>query len=149
MNIQELQTLVHHNLPIKTIIINNGGYHSMRLTQKNLFSEFSKVGVGPESGDLSFPQMEKVAGAYGIPYYSIHVNDKIDSVLSAFTNEKGYAFCEVYVDINQPFEPKPSAKKLEDGTIVSPPMEDLAPFLDRKELEDLMIIPLLDKGYDR
>ncbi len=143
MNLQELQTIVFHKLPIKIFVVNNQGYHSMRQTEGNLFPEYTKVGVGPESGDLSFPEMEKIAVAYGIPYYKMESNadvtgDTIDKVLST----EGFAMCEVFVDINQKFEPKSATKRLEDGTLVSPPLEDLAPFLPREELEKIMLIPM-------
>ena len=143
MNLQELQTLVFHKLPIKILLINNGGYHSMRQTQRNLFKETSAVGVGPETGDLSFPSMEKIAGAYGIPYLSAKRNEDLPEILKKFTGIDGYAMCEVFVDSTQGFEPKPSAMKLADGSLVSPPLEDLAPFLDRDELKKIMIIPLV------
>lgn len=143
MNLQELQTIVFHKLPIKIFVINNEGYHSMRQTQNNLFKDCRSVGVGPETGDLSFPDMEKIAGAYGIPYRAICRNNEMEEKLNEFLAIDGYAMCEVFVDTQQVFEPKPSAKKLEDGTLVSPPMEDLAPFLSRDELRKLMLIPLV------
>ena len=145
MNLQELQTIVFHKLPIKIIVINNSGYHSMRLTQNNLFPEFKKVGVGPESSDLSFPEMSKISAAYGIPYYSSSNNETFGAELKKFLEEDSYAMFEIFVDITQPFEPKPSAQKLHDGSLISPPMEDMAPFLPREELEKIMIIPLMDQ----
>ena len=143
MNLQELQTVVFHKLPIKIFLINNQGYHSMRQTEKNLFADLSKVGIGPESGDLSFPNMGAIAGAYGIPYRSVHTNDDIPAVLESFMQMKGYGLFEVFVDTEQGFEPKPSVQKRADGTLVSPPLEDLAPFLDREVLTQEMIIPLV------
>ena len=74
MNLQELQTVVTNNLPIKLFLINNQGYHSIRLTQNNIFSEHTKVGIGPESHDLSFPEFSKIAEAFGFPYYSAYNN---------------------------------------------------------------------------
>jgi acetolactate synthase-1/2/3 large subunit len=145
MNLQELQTIVFHRLPIKIFVINNEGYHSMRQTQDNLFSGQSKVGVGPETADLSFPDMEKIASAYGIPYRAIHNNSEMNDGLSEFLSLDGCAMCEVFVDTAQAFEPKPTAKKLEDGRLVSPPLEDLSPFLPREELKDIMLIPLVDE----
>lgn len=145
MNLQELQTVVFHNLPIKIFIINNAGYHSMRQTQNNLFKELTNIGVGPETGDLSFPNMESIASAYGIPYYAIHNNQEMKYGLGEFLKIDGYALCEIFVDTQQIFEPKPSAMKLPDGTLVSPPLEDLAPFLPREELKSLMLIPLVDE----
>lgn len=142
MNLQELQTIVFHNLPIKIFMINNQGYHSMRQTEGNLFPELSHVGVGPESHDLSFPDMKKIVEAYGIPYLSAHSNEEIPEAIDKTLASEGYAFCEIFVDITQKFEPKSATKKLKDGTLVSPPLEDLAPFLTREELEKIMIIPM-------
>lgn len=143
MNLQELQTIIFHKLPIKIVVINNAGYHSMRQTQNNLFEGLENIGVGPETGDLSFPEMERIARAYRIPYFSIQNNKEIVETLKQFLNTEGYAMCEVFVDIQQVFEPKPSAKKLEDGTLISPPLEDMAPFLQKEELRNLMVIPLV------
>lgn len=143
MNLQELQTIVTNKLPIKIFLINNQGYHSIRLTQNNIFSEHCKVGIGPESGDLSFPDFELIAKAFGYPYYSAHNNDEMKTAVEKTLNQSGFAFCEIFTDTEQIWEPKSSARKLEDGTIVSPPLEDLAPFLPRKELlENLFIKPL-------
>ena len=147
MNLQELQTIVFHKLPIKIFVVNNQGYHSMRQTEGNLFPEYTRVGIGPESGDLSFPDMQKIAGAYGIPYYRMESNedimgDTIEQVLA----EDSFAMCEVFVDINQKFEPKSATKRLEDGTLLSPPLEDLAPFLPREELEKIMLIPMWEES---
>lgn len=142
MNLQELQTIVFHKLPIKIFVVNNQGYHSMRQTENNLFPGETKVGVGPESGDLSFPEMKKIAEAYGIPYISASSNPDIPTAIDRTLQMDGYAMCEIFVDVNQKFEPKSATKRLEDGTLVSPPLEDLAPFLPREELEKIMIIPM-------
>lgn len=142
MNLQELQTIVFHRLPIKIFVVNNGGYHSMRQTEANLFPELTKVGIGPETGDLSFPDMEKIAGAYGIPYDKVESNAELPETIDRMLAREGYAICEVFVDTEQKFEPKSATKKLPDGTLVSPPLEDLAPFLPREELERIMIIPM-------
>lgn len=145
MNLQELQTIVFHKLPIKIFVINNEGYHSMRQTEENLFPEYdTTIGVGPESKDLSFPCMKKISEAYGIPYYKIDSND-MGKILDDVLNEEKYALCEIFVDTKQKFEPKSATKKLKNGTLISPPLEDLAPFLPREELERNMIIPLLSE----
>lgn len=145
MNLQELQTIVFHKLPIKIFVVNNRGYHSMRQTEGNLFPEYAKVGVGPESGDLSFPNMKKIAQAYGIPYLSASSNEELPGAIDQMLAMDGYAMCEIFVDINQKFEPKSATKRLPDGTLVSPPLEDLAPFLPREELEKIMLIPLWEQ----
>jgi acetolactate synthase-1/2/3 large subunit len=138
MNIQELQTVVTYGLPVKIILLNNEGYHSIRQTQKNFFGRFA--GIGPESGDLKFPDMEKVSNAYGIPYFRIESNEGIESGLSGFFSRKGYGLCEVMCDKDQFFEPKLMAKRMEDGTIVSPDLSDMYPFLPRDEYEERMKI---------
>lgn len=145
MNLQELQTIVFHNLPIKIFVVNNGGYHSMRQTEENIFPEYTKVGIGPESKDLSFPDMHKIADAYGIPYISINNNCDVQNIIDQTLSMSGYAMCEVFVDINQRFEPKSATKRLKDGTLISPPLEDLAPFLPREELKEIMIIPMWEE----
>ncbi len=140
MNLQELQTIIHHRLPIKIFVINNGGYHSIRQTQKNFFGE-SLVGIGEDSGDLSFPSMEKLAWAYGYPYQKINDNYKLEEIEKTLQMQ-GPAICEVFVDTQQKFEPKCASKRLEDGSMVSAPLEDLAPFLSEEELKQQMFIPL-------
>ena len=79
----------------------------MRLTQRGLFKEFSTVGVGPESGDLSFPEMSRIAEAYRIPYMSASTNAELPEKLKKFVEQAGYAMFEVFVDTEQAFEPKP------------------------------------------
>ncbi len=140
MNLQELQTIVSNRLPIKVFLINNQGYHSIRITQNNLFSEHSKVGIGPDSGDLSFPEYKKIAAAFGFPYYEARSNNEMKEMVEKVLDEPGFAFCEVFTDTVQVWEPKSSAKKLSDGTIVSPPLEDMAPFLSREELAQNMYV---------
>lgn len=144
MNLQELQTIITNNLPIKIFLINNNGYHSIRLTQNNLFSNHCKIGIGPESGDLSFPEFKKIAYAFGYKYYSAHSNAEMMKTIDQALKEKGALFCEIFTDTKQVWEPKSSTKRLPDGTLVSPPLEDLAPFLSRDELKKIMFIPLID-----
>jgi len=139
MNIQELQTIIHHKMPIKIFVINNEGYHSIRQTQTNLFDK-QFVGIGPQSGDLSFPDMSKIAYAYGYPYYSCDGNDKLPEVLDEVLAVKAPVICEIFVSKEQNFEPKSATRRLEDGSLFSPPLEDLGPFLDRDEFYSNMII---------
>ena len=145
MNLQELQTIITNNLPIKIFLINNNGYHSIRITQTNLFGHHTKVGIGPESGDLSFPEFRKIAEAFGYRYYSAHSNAEMKSVVDQVLALEGPVFTEIYTDTKQVWEPKSSTKRLEDGTLVSPPLEDLAPFLPREELKQIMQIPLMEE----
>ena len=145
MNLQELQTIITNKLPIKIFLINNQGYHSIRITQNNLFSEHCKVGIGPESEDLSFPEYKKIAEAFGYPYFEAHSNDEMKTVVNEVLAMPGFVFCEIFTSTVQVWEPKSSTKRLEDGRLVSPPLEDLAPFLTREELESNMFIPLISE----
>ncbi|MCM1321751.1 MAG: thiamine pyrophosphate-binding protein [Bacteroides sp.] len=140
MNLQELQTIVTNKLPIKIFLINNQGYHSIRITQSNLFSQNCRVGIGPESGDLSFPEYKKIAEAFGYPYFEAHSNEEMKRVVNQVLEMQGFVFCEIFTNTIQVWEPKSSTKRLEDGTLISPPLEDLAPFLPREELEKNMFI---------
>lgn len=143
MNIQELQTIIHHHMGIKIFVINNGGYHSIRQTQKNFFGDEPLVGIGEDSGDLSFPDMEKLAGAYGYPYLRISHNSELVENIEKALHTEGPVICEIEVSRDQAFEPKSSAKRLPDGTLVSPPLEDLSPFLPEEEMDANMLIPRL------
>lgn len=142
MNLQELQTVVTNKMPIKIFIINNNGYHQVRQTQDNIFHN-GYIGMGPESGDLGFPDFKKLADAFGIPYLPIRNNGELKSGIQQVLNHNGYILCEVFVSTTQKFEPKSATKKLDDGTLISPPLEDMAPFLSREELAENMYIPML------
>jgi acetolactate synthase I/II/III large subunit len=133
MNIQELQTVVCNHLNLKLFIINNNGYHSIRQTQTNTF-EPPLVGVCEGSG-LSFPDLEKIAAAYGLPYVRIEDRDKATQSIAQVLDIPGPVLCEVIVDENQKFEPKLSSKVLPDGRIVSPDLDDMFPFLPREEYD--------------
>lgn len=146
MNLQELQTIVHHKLPIKLFVINNNGYQSIRITQRSFFEQ-PFVGIGGDSGDVSFPDMGKIANAYGIPYIKCESTDELDSAIEKTLNSDSFIMCEIMVDTKQGFEPKSASKRLPDGRMVSAPLEDLKPFLDRKELEENMIIDLLKNEF--
>ena len=140
MNLQELQTIIHHKMPVKIFLINNGGYHSIRQTQRNFFGE-PLVGIGVDSHDLSFPDMAKLAPAYGYPYVAAYHNEELADAVEKTLAMEGPVICELFVTTDQNFEPKSSAKRLPDGTLVSPPLEDLSPFLPDEEMDKLMIIP--------
>lgn len=145
MNLQELQTMATNRLPIKLFVINNNGYHQIRQTQSNLFKN-GFVGVGPQSGDLSFPDFEKLADAFGLPYFGIKTMAELKDGLAEVLRQPGGLLCEVVCDTQQVFEPKSATKKLPDGTLVSPPLEDLAPFLPREELYANMYIAPVEEA---
>ena len=136
MNIQELQTVIHYQLPIKIFVLNNNGYLSIRTSQKGFFGE--TVGESPDSG-VSFPDTIKLAKAYGYSTWRLDSADFL-SGLSEVLSSPGPVVCEVILDSTQGFEPRQSSKQLPDGRIVSAPLEDMFPFLDRDELRQNMII---------
>ncbi|MBE6927270.1 MAG: thiamine pyrophosphate-binding protein [Ruminococcaceae bacterium] len=147
MNIQELQTIVHHGYPIAIFIMNNQGYHSIRMTQTAYFGK-PLVGVGPESGDLSFPDLKKVANAYGIPFCRCEqMSDLIHGIEWALA-QNGPCICEMMLSTQQTTEPKAASKKLSNGQMVSAPLEDMKPFLPTQELQENMMIPLVE-GYNQ
>lgn len=136
LNIQELQTLAHYNLPVKLLVLNNGGYLSIRQTQSNFFGRM--IGAGPESG-VSSPDFTRVAQAYGIHSACITGIDcmpRLWELLAA----PGPALCEIMLDTKQEFEPRLKSRQLPDGTIVSPALEDMFPFLEPEELRSNLFI---------
>jgi acetolactate synthase-1/2/3 large subunit len=135
-NIQELQTVVHYKLPIKIFILNNEGYLSIRSSQQRLFGG-RLIGEGSTSG-VSFPDTEKIAYAYDIPYYRISNVRELNKKLIAILSINGPVLCEIICPPNQEIIPMSSSEKLPDGTMVSKPLEDMYPFLCREEFEENM-----------
>ncbi len=139
-NIQELQTIIHHKLPIKIFIINNDGYLSIRFTQKNYFGRL--IGEGPSSG-VSFPSCKKIARAYGINYVKANKNSELDKALEYAFKTKGPVICEIISPKEQPIIPTVSSRKTKEGKMVSKPLEDMFPFLPREEfLKNMFVAPV-------
>lgn len=134
MNIQELQTIVHHKLPIKIIILNNKGYGGIVTTQNNFF-EGRHFGCTEQTG-VSMPSFEKLAYAYGLNYVRAENHEQVDMALDILLADDAPAICEVYQDMVQPIEPRVASKKSEDGTLVSTAIDDLAPFLSAEEYQE-------------
>ena len=134
MNLQELQTIVYNKLPIKLFVINNHGYSSIRQSQKNFF-EGHMTGSGADSG-VSVPDFVAIGNAFGLKTKRIESVDRMADGIKEVLNTEGAILCEVVVEKDYSFAPKLSARKLEDGTMVSPSLEDMYPFLDRKEFEE-------------
>ena len=135
MNLQELATIKLYQLNTKIVIINNNGYHSIRQTQKNNFGE-PLVGVNKQSG-VAIPDFSRIAYAFELPYFSISGEEEADEVVEQMLEAEGPVICEVFVDEEQPFAPKSSAKVLPDGSIVSPSIDDMSPFLSHEEYEKI------------
>lgn len=140
MNIQELQTMVHYNLPIILFVLNNCGYLTIMLMQQNHFGRY----IGSESSSgLSFPDIMKVGFAYGIKTERISNNEELHAKIDNILAEKGPFICEIMMPENQQLIPRVSSLKKPDGSIVSKPLEDLYPFLNRDEfLRNMIVKPI-------
>jgi len=143
MNLQELQTIAGNRLPIKIFILNNSGYVSIFQTHRNFFGGV-EVGGGPKSG-VTFPDFGRLSAAFDLPYKRCSRHDDLNQTIADTLAEDGPAVCEIILDENQPFAPKLGSKPLPDGRIISPPLEDLSPFLSRDELRDNMLIDLMEE----
>ncbi|MFA6740660.1 MAG: thiamine pyrophosphate-binding protein [Arcobacteraceae bacterium] len=143
MNIQELQTIIHNNLPIKIFILNNGGYISIRNTQNGFFKGH-KVGADDSSG-VSFPDTIKIGQAYGFKTFKIENHLNLDSRLKEVLDFNGPVICEVMLSTEEKMQPKLSSEIKPDGKMISKPLEDMFPFVDREEFKRNMIIKVLDE----
>ncbi len=134
MNIQELETIVHNKLPIKLFLLNNGGYVSIQQTHRNFFA--GRLTACSESSGVSMPDFYEVAKAFKLHTVRIDSIDNIEEKINEVLNYDGAVFCEVILTKDYFFLPKLASKALEDGTMVSPSLEDMFPFLDREEFDD-------------
>jgi acetolactate synthase I/II/III large subunit len=137
MNVQELQTVVCHNLGVKIFVLNNGGYLSIRQTQTGFF-QGRLIGTGPTSG-ITFPDMVKVGTAYGIPSFPVTCIEDLKMVASELC-KPGPALFEVFLDVAHEFEPRLRSRILPDGKIQTPNLEDMYPFLSPEELAANMLV---------
>jgi acetolactate synthase-1/2/3 large subunit len=138
LNLQELQTIKQYKLKIKIFLLNNQGYQSIRQTQTAYFkSDF--IGCSNDSG-LTFPDNSKLANLYDLKYVKINSTSKMEQLIDSVLSDKESVLCEVILNQNYVFSPKLSSEKRADGTMVSKPLEDLYPFLDRDEFNSNMIV---------
>ena len=144
MNLQELQTVVHHRLPIKLFIFNNDGYLMIKHTQKSLFKS-SYVGTDARSG-VSCPDFSKLAVAFGIPAFQIRNWGECDNVLAQVQAIDGPVICEIFMHPEQLFSPKLSVVVKPDGELVSPPLEDLSPLVPLETLSRAMLVDMHPKS---
>ncbi len=144
LNIQELETVARLNLPIKYFVINNGGYASIRSSQRNHFNGHL-VGCNPSSG-LTLPDTIKIANAYGINSRRITDHISLRDTIREVLQMPGPVICEIMADPDRPIGPRVSSHVREDGSMVSRPLEDLWPFLERDELFANMLIPILSES---
>jgi acetolactate synthase-1/2/3 large subunit len=146
MNLQELQTVVHHLLPVKIFLYENDGYLTIRTTQNSLF-QGRQAGSGRKTG-VSCPDFLRVAAAFGIPVFSLSQPADAAHRIHEVLAEDGPALCVVYMDPEQAFVPKLSLSTAANGALVSPPLEDLSPLLPRDQLAAEMIVGLHPKSKD-
>jgi acetolactate synthase-1/2/3 large subunit len=138
MNLQELQTIVTNQLPLKIFLLNNSGYVSIFQTQRNFFKG-DEVGAGPKSG-VGFPNFERLCYGFDIHYVKCEKHADMKPCIDKVLNLEGPVLCEIIIDEMVSFAPKLASKQMPDGKIISPPLEDLAPFLSKEELATNMLI---------
>ena len=142
MNLQELQTIKHHHLPIKLFVWNNGGYLSSRTTQKKIF-EGREIRTDEDSG-VSFPDLVRVAYAYDMDYIKVSDYDSLTPALQTIFANDDPMIIEVMCQKWQEVIPTLQGRKNPDGTISAPPLEDMYPFLSREEFCDNMIVETVE-----
>ena len=145
MNIQELETVRRLNLPVKYFVLNNQGYGSIRASQRNYFNG-RFVASSFDSG-LSLPDTLKVSAAYGISTLEITNQEHLVERVRQSLQMPGPVVCDVLTPFDQPTQPRVSSRQMANGQMVSMPMEDLFPFLDRNEFIENMIIPPLQSEF--
>ena len=142
-NIQEFQTLVEYNLPVKLFVLNNDGYHSIRTSQTNYFQK-RYIGESSKSG-ISFPDTVKIAEAYGVKAFRIDQPSQITDVVNQVLNYDGPVVCDVIVPREQEIIPTVASRVNDDGSMSSRPLEDMYPFLDRKEYKNNLFVKEVDE----
>ncbi len=137
MNLQELQTMKNYRLPITLLIYNNGGYLSIKTTQKAFFGGFF---VGSEAGSgVVLPSFEKLTAAYDLPYFRLSTNQELDEKLPEIFAVNGPVVVEVMLDPFEVLGPKAASRRMPDGTMVSEPLDNMAPFLPEEERAKWML----------
>ena len=142
MNLQELMTMSYHQFPIKLFYLNNGGYISMKQTQDNFFGR--RIGADEKSG-VAFPKAAKLADAFDLPFVKIASENDLQEQIKQVLEMNGPVLCEVVMPSEYIFAPKLSSERKPDGRIVTKPMEDMFPFLDREEFKQNMIVPIIEE----
>ena len=140
MNIQELEVASRLQLPIKYFVLNNNGYGSIRASQSGYFKQV--IGCDPVSG-LTLPDIGALAAAFGLPVLRVNEQSSLAQVIAQALETPGPVLCEVMVEPDQAIGPRITSRIGENGVMVSSPLEDLFPFLERAELKANMLIPLV------
>lgn len=139
MNIQELQTIIQNRLPISIFVVNNNGYHTIKNTQNNFFKEHKVIGIGEESGDLSFPHLKKLASAYGFKHKSCNKTKDLKGFIEWAMKQTWPCICELYT-CDYSVAPKTGSKMLENGQMASTTLENMKPFLSDEEINENMYV---------
>ena len=142
LNIQELETMRRLALPIKLFVTNNDGYASIRTSQSRYFGRLA--GADSTSG-VTLPSLRKVVEAFDLPYARIEHDRDLAGQIRALLDRPGPIVVEVMMPREEPRAPSLSSMRKPDGSMVSKPLEDLAPFLPRDEFRANMVIPPIDE----
>lgn len=140
-NIQELQTIAEHKLPISVFVLSNNGYLTMQLMQQNHFKRF--VGSDPSS-HVSCPDFTRVAEAFGIPAVNVGSNAELDAGIARAIEANGPFLVNIEMPAMQPLIPRVQTQKTPDGKLLPPAIENMYPFLEREEFLANMIVPPVD-----
>jgi len=135
-NLQELQLISEHQIPIKLFIFNNEGYSMIKISQQNLFA--GNLSGSTKSTGISFPRFEDVANTFKLNYKKISTLESLDDSLTQLINDDSPYLIEIIMDPNQKYLPRLSTTKLDSGELISPPLEDLDPLLDIDTLRNLL-----------
>ncbi len=135
-NLQELQLVKHHRIPMKLFIFNNNGYTMIRSSQENLF-EGRLAGVNPDSG-ISFPNFQELSQLFGLDYVKISNSSAIDDICRFVFANNLPQLIEVVMSPRQKYYPRLATSKGAGGALVSQPLEDLDPKISLEDLEDLL-----------
>jgi len=142
MNVQELETLRRLGLPVKCFVLNNNGYGSIRASQRNYF-QGRYIASDPTSG-LTLPELKPLVKAFRLDYFRIENHSRLREQVAEVLASKGPAVCELMISPEQPTLPRVTSKQRSDGTMVTAPLEDMAPLLDREEFRRNMLIPIIE-----
>ncbi len=137
MNLQELQTIRHYDLPVSVVVFNNDGYNAIRQTAKSFF-EGQYIGCSPETG-VSFPFFEDVARTFGFEYRVCKTNGDLQDSIKWMTKSKSRVFLEIIESFDDPVVPKVMSRMNESGQMQTPVLQDMSPFLDKTEYNKWMI----------
>lgn len=135
LNIQELQTVAHHDINVKMFIFDNTGYAAIATMQNRNFEGFH-VGSDAESG-VTFPNLRKIADAYAIPYFFVNRSEESEKIIKQAMETEGPVICEFQGSILYDEIPKCISMLDKDGNRVSATLENPFPFLEQSEMDEI------------